>query len=174
MKETAIKRILIVVLVLTFNLFADTPSTNPTLRIHVSRSSYTNGGAVSLEFVFSNETKETFLVTRGPAFHDLSFIELQGPRGFKLTSPSKLVSRSYPADFFVQLPAGKSKSFTSHLPQEIAGALKPGKYRLRIIYGLTPPEYFKTVSKGASVPQELTSNWVAFEIKPPGKALEKD
>ena len=121
-------------------------------RLKPTMPSFDVDADITLEFSLKNVSQHKVLATRQASLHDLIYLDVLDGQGKRIGWQGKIVSRSYPSDFFVVLEPGQSTTFRAVISSPSGSGYqinKPGTYRVRAEFSLAPKEYFAPVSSGA-------------------------
>lgn len=127
---------------------------------------FDQGTDVELEFSLRNVSQRPVLATRQASLHDLVYLEVVDEAGKQVTWHGKIPSRAYPASFWVILQPGQSTTFRAVISSDDGYDLKkPGTYRVRAEFSISPKEYFAPVADNAVIPDKpVRSNWAKVVI----------
>jgi hypothetical protein len=131
------------------------------------RPAFGEGTDITLEFSLKNVSKRRVLATREASLHDLIYLEVVDEAGKQVTWHGKITSRAYPASFWVILQPGQSTTFRAVISSSDDGydLKKPGTYRVRAEFSISPKEYFAPVADNAVIPDKpVRSNWATVVI----------
>jgi len=143
------------------------PTTNLSFRINPLKTRYVSGEDIMLRFTIRNASDHPILAIRGAALHDFTSLDVRDGQGKQMSWVGKVASIQYPDDFFVRLKPGESTTFTAIISSEHSGYVmkRPGTYRIRAIFSLSPPDYFKPVAGNAAIPDyNVLSNWTELTV----------
>jgi hypothetical protein len=145
------------------------PATDLLFRVKPTAPSFDLSTDITLEFSLKNVSRHKVLATREASLHDLIYLEVVDAHGKRIRWQGKIVSRSYPSDFFVVLEPGQSTTFRATISSPSGSGYQineAGTYRVRAEFSLAPKEYFAPVSNGAVIPDRpVKSNWAQFAVK---------
>jgi len=136
-------------------------------RIKPVQMAFDQGTDVELEFSLKNVSHHQVLATREASLHDLIYLEVVDEAGKQVPWQGKIISRAYPASFWIILQPGQSTAFRAVISSSANGydLKKPGTYRVRAELSISPKKYFGPVAGGAVIPEKpVRSNWVTVVI----------
>ncbi len=138
------------------------------LRIRPVRPVFGEGADITLQFSLKNVSQHPVLATREASLHDLIYLEIVDQHGNDVGWRGKIISRAYPAGFFVVLQPGQSVTFRSVISFSNGAGYevrRPGTYRVRAEFSISPKQYFAPVADGAAIPDSpVRSNWAKLVI----------
>lgn len=161
------------IIVTTFSAITQAQTTNAgkalVFNIKPIQSSFDTGSDIILEFSLTNESHFRVLATREAVLHDSIYLEIVDEHGKGISWQGRIVSRSYPSSLFIVLEPGHSVTFRAAISRSDGTGYeirKPGTYRVRAEFSLSPKEYFAEMSNGAVVPDHpVRSNWTKVVLK---------
>jgi hypothetical protein len=131
------------------------------------RRAFPQGTDVLLEFSLKNVSKYPVLATREASLHDLIYLAVVDRAGEQVPWHGKVINRAYPTSFFIILEPGQSTTFRAviSLPEGGYDLQRPGTYRVRAEFSISPKPYFAAVAHGAMIPERpVCSNWAKIVI----------
>ena len=132
------------------------------------QSTFIVGSDIEFHFSLKNVSNTKVLATRSAGIHDFTYLEVVDRRGKAVAWQGKIVSKEYPPDSFVVLQPGESVAFRSVISSSQSGYAmqKPGTYRVRAEFSISPKEYFAAIADDAEIPdQPVSSNWSRVTVK---------
>jgi hypothetical protein len=140
------------------------------LAFHIApiQSEFDLNSDVILQFTLKNISTHKVLATHAASLHDIVYLDvIKGSSrvGWK----GRISNRAYPSGFFVALQPGESVSFKAAIFSSDGMGYqikKPGRYRVRAEFSLSPKKFFAAVSQGAAIPERpVRSNWTEFLVR---------